>query len=58
MVDTAIIPCPFCRDSDPGIDEIDTGIWAVCCNDCKTIGPHCDGHQTPEEAIEKWNARA
>lgn len=58
MTDTAIQPCPFCCDSDPAIDEIDTGIWAVCCNDCRTIGPHCDGAQSPEQAIEKWNARA
>lgn len=57
MTATAIEPCPFCNDSDPAIDEIDSGIWAVCCNDCRTIGPHQDGAQTAEQAIEKWNRR-
>jgi hypothetical protein len=39
------------------IDEIDTGIIAICCPECRTIGPHQDGAQTTEEAIEKWNRR-
>lgn len=40
MTDTAIQPCPFCGDGDPAIDEIDSDVWAVCCNSCATIGPH------------------
>lgn len=56
MTATAIQPCPFCKDSDPAIDEIDSGIWAVCCNDCHTIGPHQDGTFTAQQAIEAWNA--
>lgn len=54
---STINPCPFCGDGDPAIDEIELGIWAVCCNDCRTIGPHCDGEQSPEDAISRWNAR-
>ena len=54
---SAIVCCPFCNDSDPAIDEIEVGIWAVCCNDCKTIGPHCDGVQSAEDAIARWNSR-
>ncbi len=50
--------CPFCGDGDPAIDEIELGIWAVCCNECKTIGPHQDGEQSAEQAIAKWNDRA
>lgn len=54
---TPIAPCPFCGDSDPAIDEIDIGIWALVCNGCMTIGPHQDGAQSSEQAIERWNAR-
>jgi Lar family restriction alleviation protein len=57
MTDTAILPCPFCGDSDPAIDEIDSGIWAVCCDDCKMIGPHTDGEHSAEQAITAWNRR-
>lgn len=53
----AVKPCPFCGDADPQIDEIDMGIWALVCEGCKTIGPHEDGHQTAEQAIERWNRR-
>jgi hypothetical protein len=57
MTDTAILPCPFCSDADPAIDEIDAGIWAVCCDDCHMIGPHTDGECSTEQAIELWNRR-
>lgn len=52
-----IQPCPFCGDGDPAIDEIELGIWAVCCNGCRTIGPHCDGEQSASVAIDRWNQR-
>jgi Lar family restriction alleviation protein len=52
-----ILPCAFCGYDDVEIDEIDTGIIAICCPECRTIGPHQDGVQTTEEAIEKWNRR-
>lgn len=58
MTDTAIQPCPFCGDGDPAIDEIDTGVRAVCCNGCQVIGPHTDGTHTAEQAIDAWNKRA
>lgn len=54
----SIQPCPFCGDPDPAIDEIDMGIFAIVCNDCMTIGPHQNGTQSAEEAINKWNLRA
>jgi Lar family restriction alleviation protein len=57
MTDMPIKPCPFCGDQDPAIDEIDNGIWALCCNNCMTIGPHQDGEQSPAEASRKWNER-
>ena len=57
MTATTIKPCPFCRNTKPVTDEIDKGIWAVCCNECMTIGPNQDGEQSPEEAIRKWNER-
>jgi len=54
-------PCPFCGDSDPAIDEIEIKVWAVCCNGCGCIGPvenYASALQSPERAIELWNARA
>jgi Lar family restriction alleviation protein len=60
MNDVAILPCPFCGDPDPAIDEIDSDQWAVVCNDCGAIGPHLtdDGSKTlGAQAIERWNAR-
>lgn len=51
-----IHPCPFCGYDDVCIDEIAPGIAAICCDNCQAIGPHQDGAQTVEEAIEKWNA--
>jgi Lar family restriction alleviation protein len=57
MTDTAIQPCPYCGDTDPAIDEIDSGIWALCCDGCHTIGPHTDGEHTAEQAITAWNRR-
>ncbi len=52
-----VLPCPFCGNTDPSIDEIDSGIWALCCDECRTIGPHTDGEQQPADAIKKWNER-
>lgn len=59
---TTTLPCPFCSYDDPEIDEIDSGIWAICCPECNTIGPvarDIDGTsaQTPEQAIAAWNQR-
>jgi Lar family restriction alleviation protein len=51
-----LLACPFCG-SEPVIDEIDRGIFAICCDMCKTIGPHCDGEQSIEEAARDWNTR-
>ena len=57
MTAVPIAQCPFCGDSTRVVDKIDLGIYAVCCNDCKTIGPHRDGEQTEEDAIRRWNER-
>ena len=53
----SINPCPFCGHDDVEIDEIEIGIIAICCPECLTIGPHQDGAQSVELAIEKWNRR-
>ena len=52
-----INPCPFCGHDDVEVDEIEIGIIAICCPECLTIGPHQDGAQSVELAIEKWNRR-
>ena len=54
---TVISPCPFCGHDDVEVDEIEIGIIAICCPECLTIGPHQDGAQSVELAIEKWNRR-
>lgn len=53
----SIDPCPFCGHLDIEVDEIEIGIIAICCTECLTIGPHQDGAQSVELAIEKWNRR-
>lgn len=58
MSKITIKPCPFCGHDDVEIDEIDLGIIAICCPECRTIGPHQDGSQTVEQAIDKWNKAA
>lgn len=57
---TTVLPCPFCGDSDPAIDEIDMDIWAVCCNGCGAVGPHQSDDGVTNlgpKAIELWNKR-
>ncbi len=53
----SIDPCPFCGHDDIEVDEIEIGIIAICCPECMAIGPHQDGMQSVEMAIEKWNRR-
>jgi len=53
----SIDPCPFCGHLDIEVDEIEIGIIAICCPECMAIGPHQDGAQSVELAIEKWNRR-
>ena len=53
----SIDPCPFCGHLDIEVDEIEIGIIAICCPECMAIGPHQDGMQSVELAIEKWNWR-
>ncbi len=53
----SIDPCPFCGNADIEVDEIEIGIIAICCPECMAIGPHQDGMQSVEMAIEKWNRR-
>jgi len=53
----SIDPCPFCGNADIEVDEIEIGIIAICCPECMAIGPHQDGDQSVELAIEKWNRR-
>lgn len=61
MSATAILPCPFCGDADPAIDEVDTRVWALVCNECGCTGPvenYDNAQQSAERAIELWNRRA
>lgn len=59
MSDPVIFDCPFCGSSDNVVvDEIELGIIAICCDECKAIGPHTDGTHSVEQAIEKWNRAA
>jgi len=61
MTAPAILPCPFCGDTDPAIDEIEMDIWAVCCNECGAVGPHQSDDGVTNigpKAIELWNKRA
>lgn len=56
MSGTIIFQCPFCGSADNVVvDEIELGIIAICCDECKTIGPHDDGSHSLEDAIAKWN---
>lgn len=60
MTATAL-PCPFCGNPDPGIDEVEVGVWAIVCEGCGCTGPieHFDNARQPaERAIQLWNKRA
>jgi Lar family restriction alleviation protein len=60
MSASAILPCPFCGDTDPSIDEIDSDVWAIVCQGCGAIGPCLsdDGSTVlGKQAIERWNRR-
>jgi len=53
---TPVLRCPYCCGADLAIEEIDTRTWAICCNGCRTVGPHHTG-QDQYEAITAWNQR-
>jgi len=54
----SIDPCPFCGHDDIEVDEICCPkCMAICCPKCMAIGPHQDGSQSVELAIQKWNLR-
>jgi Lar family restriction alleviation protein len=50
-------PCPFCGAADVLAEEIDMGVYAVCCEACGVIGPHGDGPFTEGDAVALWNSR-
>lgn len=55
-----IMPCPFCGDGNPAIDEVEVKVWAIVCNGCGCIGPienYDNAQQFPERAIDLWNKR-
>ena len=58
MTAIPITPCPFCGNTDPAIDEIYPGTWAVCCDECGAQGPGNDAPQDSYTAIKRWNTRA
>jgi len=54
------LPCPFCSDPDPAIDEVELRVWALVCNGCGCTGPiedYDNAKQSPERAVELWNRR-
>ncbi|WP_366913327.1 Lar family restriction alleviation protein [Rhodoferax sp.] len=48
-------PCPFCRSRLARAIEVDTGLWATYCGDCKALGPRSSSEQ---EAARLWNSWA
>jgi Lar family restriction alleviation protein len=54
------LPCPFCGDPDPAVDEVELRVWALVCNGCGCTGPiedYDNAQQSAERAIELWNRR-
>ena len=49
-----IHPCPFCGHDDVEIEEVSISEFAVCCPECRAIGPILP---TVMEAISFWNDR-
>lgn len=55
-----IKPCPFCGNANPTMEEVDMGVWALCCDKCNATGPISSFNgagQTGSMAIEAWNRR-
>jgi hypothetical protein len=55
------IACPFCPNAEPSVQEVDMGVWAVCCDQCNCTGPISDfgaSSQTREQAVANWNNRS
>ena len=54
-------PCPFCGGEAEVTDEdsygFSDGDWFVCCTECHTYLGFDSQYETPQEAIEAWNAR-
>jgi ribosomal protein L37AE/L43A len=59
---TEPLHCPFCKTtSGVNVQEVDTGVWAVCCATCGCIGPHFRPEQNivgtdRTHAVNCWNA--
>lgn len=53
--DEAAVPCLFCGTDQVVSMELDTGVWAVCCCGCNTIGPQA---RSRKRALALWNAPA
>lgn len=55
------LPCPFCKTSaGVNVQEVDTNVWAVCCDTCYAIGPHFSPAENlsgtdQHHAINCWN---
>lgn len=58
---TKPLPCPFCKTSSGlNVQEVDRGVYAVCCAICNAIGPHFSPVENAigtdrEHAINCWN---
>lgn len=51
-------PCPFCRSRLTRAIEIDTGIWATFCGDCKALGPRSPSRQEAASLWSSWLRRS
>lgn len=49
------MPCLFCGADQVISMKLDEGVWAVCCSECGTIGPH---GRTVQLAEAPWNSPA
>lgn len=58
---TTPLACPFCKTaSGLNVQEVDRGVWAVCCAICNAIGPHFTHAENMigtdrDHAVACWN---
>lgn len=50
----AIGACPFCKNTEGEVEQLDAGVYVVQCSDCMCQGPTLD---TADLAIKAWNGK-